>query len=181
MVMYYIIYINQFSKITFGGVNIHASDESMSSDTVRIDAMGELKSSLHDQKLPVGWVRAQSQDDAVAFRHGKTGLILEVIRTETELGSPGLNLGRGWELRYRRRIGEARSVRSIVQVTTVTTAVDALFSCMERITETDRTADIDREVDLHDLFDDITLPNAVPPASDENHCGNEYRDSQNSP
>jgi hypothetical protein len=145
----------------------------MSPGTVRIDAMWDLRSTLRDQKLPGGWVRAQSQDDAVAFRHGKTGLILEVIRTETELGYPGPNLGRGWELRYRHRIDEAESGRSIAQVPTDTAVVDALFACMERITEADRTVDVDSERDLYVLFDDITLPDAVPPASDEDYAGNE--------
>ena len=78
--------------------------------------------------MPSGWSRRTGPDGGIAFHRGP----FVVEARSTELERPGISVGSGWELRYR-RLDEAACRHVVRRVTTREAALDALYGYMRRI------------------------------------------------
>ena len=79
--------------------------------------------------LPKGWTPA---GDDLTFEHPPDGLeVCADRRPEDAAETAGAPCA--WKVRYERRVGEATERRTVGTVTTRDAAVDALLSCMRRV------------------------------------------------
>lgn len=93
--------------------------------------------------LPCHWLREEISEDRMEFRRDDDRFAISAVRRGECPPLPGPCPGRGWELRYRQRAGEAASVTTFGYVTTRAIALDTVVRYMERINEA-----IEGEVDL---------------------------------
>ena len=128
--------------------------------------------SMPEGVLPDGWVPA---DGDLAFEHATAGVAVCADRQpEDAVGATGAPCG--WRVRYERRAGEATERRTVGAVTTRDAAVDALLSCMRRVSggaaEPDAPTSVDgRWAALSTLAAGVTLHDSVPTADDEDGDG----------
>ena len=121
---------------------------------------------IPDGVVPDGWTAA---GDDLVFEHPAAGLIAGVDRQpEDSVGTTGAPCG--WRVWCERRVGEATECRTVGTVTTRDAAVDALLSCMRRVSG-EKTAKPNEPVDgrwtaLSTLAEGATLRDSVPPAAD---------------
>ena len=121
---------------------------------------------IPDGVIPDGWTTA---GDSLTFEHPAAGLVAGVDRQpEDVVGTTGAPCG--WRVWYERRVGEATECRTVGTVTTRDAAVDALLSCMRRVSG-EKTAGPNPPVDvrwtaLSTLAEGATLHDSVPPATD---------------
>ena len=85
--------------------------------------------SIPDEVLPDGWAPA---GDDLTFEHTAAGL---AVCADREPGDAAGTTGApcGWRVWYERRVGEATECWTVGTVTTRDAAIDALLSCMRRV------------------------------------------------
>lgn len=89
----------------------------------------------NDVLLPCHWTHEGIQEDRMEFRRDDDRFAITVLQRGECPSLPGLCSGQCWEVRLRRRAGEARSETSLGCVTTRRTALDRVLMYMERINE----------------------------------------------
>ena len=121
--------------------------------------------SIPEGLLPDGWVPA---DGDLAFVHSTAGVAVCADRQPDDAaGATGAPCG--WRVWYERRAGEATEFRTVGTVTTRDAAVDALLSCMRRVSGGAAGPNTPALVDgrwaaLSTLAEGVTLHDAVPTA-----------------
>ena len=121
---------------------------------------------IPDETLPDGWAPT---GDGLVFKCPTSELVAGVDRQrEDAAGTTGAPCG--WEVWYERRAGEATERQTVGAVTTRDAAVDALLSCMRRVSG-EKTAESDTPVDgrwtaLSTLAEGVTLRDSIPAAAD---------------
>ena len=123
--------------------------------------------SMPDGALPDGW---SPTGDGLVFEHPAAGLVAGVDRQPEDVtGATGAPPG--WRVWYERRAGEATERRTVGTVTTRDAALDALLSCMHRVSDGENapsdTVPVDgRWAALSTLAAGVTLHDAMPAAAD---------------
>lgn len=116
-----------------------------------------------DVHPPCGWVCKRACENELVFSHEKGGLEVAATKID-ELQSLPYDLMGGWEVTCRRRARESESTRSVGRVTTRAAALDALRSCMERVTVLARTGSTD-EITLATIAESAQLRGEIPPTA----------------
>lgn len=125
-------------------------------------------------ELPEGWVSAGGDFD---FRHPATGLAVRADRRTGDADAETAGAARAWRVAFERHVGEVTDRRTVGAVTTHDAAVDAVLSCMRRVTDGPRgggargragrgAPEDPRRTALSTFAADVSLHDPVPTATD---------------
>lgn len=115
-----------------------------------------------DVQLPCGWVCKRACKDKLVFSHEEGDIEVEATRTDEPRLLP-FDVPCGWELTCRIRYGESVSERVIGRVTTRAAAVEALHSCMERVSTLVRTTGSVGGLTPARIAEGVELRGEIPP------------------